>query len=292
MKRPQRLRLGPAALGLLAGTATAFGASNEILLLVRGDDMGVAQAANEACVLAYREGIVRSVEVIVPGQWFLHAARLLKENPGLDAGVHLTLTSEWEDAKWRPLTHAPTLADANGYFYPATSQRQDYPPHTGFLEAKPSLAEVEAELRAQIELARRHIPRVSHLSAHMGAPTATPELRALVGKLAREYGLRLETPGLRPARGFTGDTAAERETSLVNLIQKLEPGHWLLVEHPGLDTPEMRGLGHPGYRNVAAQREAVTRAFTSPRVRQALRERGVRLISYADLDPSAVGTQP
>ena len=51
--------------------------------------MGVAQAVNEACIQCYREGIARSVEVIVPGPWFLDAVRLLKENPGLDVGVHL-----------------------------------------------------------------------------------------------------------------------------------------------------------------------------------------------------------
>ena len=50
----------------------------EIRLLVRGDDMGAAQAVNEACILGAREGIVRSVEVIVPGPWFLDAVRLLK----------------------------------------------------------------------------------------------------------------------------------------------------------------------------------------------------------------------
>jgi hypothetical protein len=29
---------------------------------------------------------------------------LLNENPGLDVGVHLVLTSEWNDIKCRPLT--------------------------------------------------------------------------------------------------------------------------------------------------------------------------------------------
>ena len=116
----------------------------EIRLLVRGDDMGAAQAVNEACILSAREGIVRSVEVIVPGPWFLDAVRRLKEVPGLDVGVHLTLTSEWERVKWRPLTHAPSLVDADGYFRPMTSQRPDFPPHTGFVEANPKPEEVEA----------------------------------------------------------------------------------------------------------------------------------------------------
>lgn len=245
--------------------------------------MGVCQAANEACIQAYRSGIVRSVEVIVPGAWFLDAVRLLHENPGLDAGVHLTLTSEWERCKWRPLTHAPSLTDSNGCFYPMTSQRKDFPPNTGFLQANPKLDEVEEELRAQIELARRHLPHLSHVSAHMGTPTATPQLRAVVLKLAEAFHLRLETPGLKSARGFPGKNPLEREAALVNLLEKLEPGRWLLVEHPGFDTPEMRALGHLGYEDVAADRQGVTHAFTSERVKALIRQRGIQLISYADL---------
>src|SRR6516225_4070802 len=127
-------------LALIISAAQCLAADDpKIKVLFRGDDMAVAQAANEACIKAYREGVVRSVEVIVPGAWFLDAVRLLKESPDLDVGVHLCLTSEWERCKWRPLTHAPSLVDADGYFYPATSQRSDFPPNTGLVEAKPKL---------------------------------------------------------------------------------------------------------------------------------------------------------
>lgn len=94
----------------------------EIRLLVRGDDIGSSQAANQACINSYRNGIMRSVELMVPCPWFLDAARLLKENPGLDVGIHLVLNSEWAAMKWRPLTCAPSLVDSNGYFYPMVWQ--------------------------------------------------------------------------------------------------------------------------------------------------------------------------
>src|SRR5437763_222912 len=57
-----------------------------IELLVRADDMAVAQSVNEACIASYKDGIARSVEVIANGAWFPDAIRLLKENPGLDVG--------------------------------------------------------------------------------------------------------------------------------------------------------------------------------------------------------------
>jgi hypothetical protein len=89
-----------------------------IRLIVQGDDMAAAHGINVATIEAYTHGILRSANVIVPGPWLPEAARLLKENPGIDAGVHLALTSEWSDVKWRPLTHAPSLVDEHGFFFP------------------------------------------------------------------------------------------------------------------------------------------------------------------------------
>ncbi len=258
----------------------------EIRLLVRADDMGVAQAVNEACIKSHKEGIVKSVEVIVPGPWFLDAVRLLKENPNLDVGVHLTLTSEWERIKWRPLTHAPSLVDADGYFRPMTKQRSDFPPGTGFVDATPKLEEVERELRAQIETLQRQLgKRVSHLSSHMFAARATPELQALTERLAKEYGLRMEDVGLKFAGTFGSSTftSDQREKALVDLVEKLQPGQWLIVEHPAFDTPEMRNVGHKGYENVAADRAGVTNAFISGKVKEVIARRKITLISYADI---------
>lgn len=257
----------------------------EIRLIVRADDMGVCRAANEACIKAYREGIVRSVEVIVPGAWFPEAAKLVNENPGLDVGVHLCLTSEWELCKWRPLTGGKSLVDENGYFYPMTGQMRGRPANTGFLDARPKIEEVEKELRAQIEMGKKHIKNLTHLSVHMGTATATGELRKLSERLAEEYKLALESKGAKGVRGFggSGQSGEEKEKSLVAALEKLEAGLWVLVEHPGLDTPEMRGLGHAGYWNVASDREGVTRAFTSEKVKKVIERRGIRLVSYGDV---------
>ena len=261
-----------------------------IRLIVRGDDIGSSHAANVACIRCYREGIARSVEVMVPAPWFNEAVKMLRDNPELDVGVHLTLTSEWDNCKWGPVTEAPSLVDGQGHFFPTTRQRRDFPPNTGFLEAGPKIEEVQRELRAQIELALEKIPGVTHLSCHMGTATATPELRALVEKLAAEYRLPLGAEGARRPPGRFGgkDTTAEQKVAnLVRILEDLPPGLWLIIEHPGLDTPEMQAIGHGGYENVAQDRHGVTRAFTSSRVKEVIRRRGIRLISYGDLHREA-----
>ena len=93
-------------MGFLAFESFALDGStkDEIRLIVRGDDMGAAHAINEACIQSYRDGVVRSMEVLVPGPWFMEAAAMLQKQPGLDVGIHLDLTSEWELVKWGSLS--------------------------------------------------------------------------------------------------------------------------------------------------------------------------------------------
>lgn len=257
----------------------------EIRLLVRADDIGAAQAVNEGCLQACADGLARTVEVIVPGPWYRHAVRLLKDRDDIDVGIHLCLTSEWENVKWRPLTTAPSLVDPDGNFFPMTRQRKDFPPRSGFLEAEPRMEEVERELRAQIETLRRDLPRVSHLTAHMGTAVATPELRALVERLAVEYKLPLEHRDLRRVAGVGGNpkSARQKEDDLVRALENLGPGTWLLVTHPALDTPETRAMGHIGYTNVAEDRSTELQALTSERAKKVVRDRKIRLVSYRDL---------
>jgi hypothetical protein len=48
----------------------------------------------------------------------------------------------------------------------------------------------------------------------------------------------------------------------------------------------MRGHGHKGYWNVAAHRDAVTKAFTSDKVKATIKKRGIQLVSYNDVWPA------
>jgi chitin disaccharide deacetylase len=261
-------------------------ADSGIYLLVRGDDIGSSHTANLACIESYRNGIVRSVELMVPGPWFPEAVRLLNENPGLDVGVHLVMTSEWNDIKWRPLTCCPSLVDKDGYFYPMVWQRPDFPKNTALKDAPWKLNEFEQELRAQIEMAKKYVPRVSHIDCHMGFESCGPEIAALVKRLASEYNLDID-PGSTGYQHIDlwnrADTTAEqRIKSAVNTLKNSKPGRYFFVEHPGMNTPEMQAIWHKGYENVASDRDAVTRVFTSTEVMGIIRSKGVILVSYKE----------
>lgn len=270
----------------VASPSVAQESSGEIRLIVRSDDMGAAHAVNVACLDSVVNGIARSIEVLVPSPWFIEAAEMLQAHPDIDVGVHLDLTSEWTAVKWGPVSKSvPSLVDANGHFFPTTRQRQSYPPNTGFLESGWKIEEAERELRAQIEMALRLLPKVTHLSAHMGTATSTPELQAMVAHLAESYGLPITIDNMRRTGNFGGHqtTPQEKEERMIQILENLTPGLWMFVEHPGQDTPEMRAIGHPGYENVAADRAGVTHALTSERVKAVVQRRGIKLVSYADV---------
>jgi chitin disaccharide deacetylase len=257
-----------------------------IFLLVRGDDIGSSHTANLACIESYRNGIMRSVELMVPGPWFPEAIRLLQENPGLDVGVHLVVTSEWNDIKWRPLTCCPSLVDKDGYFYPMIWQRPDFPKGTALKDAPWKIEEIEQEFRAQIELAKKYLPQVSHVNCHMGCEGCAPEIAELVKMLAREYQLDIDPFAM--GYKYTGlwdakdTTAAQRIRSAVKTLENLKPGKYFFIDHPGMDTPEMQAIWHKGYENVAADRDAVTKVFTNPEVKAAISSARINLVSYKE----------
>ena len=80
----------------------------------------------------------------------------------------------------------PSLTDADGYFYPTLWRRQGAPAGTALREAKWTIEDVEKEMRAQIELAKRKVPHVSHMSCHMGCSGWDPKVQALWKRLAKE----------------------------------------------------------------------------------------------------------
>jgi predicted glycoside hydrolase/deacetylase ChbG (UPF0249 family) len=259
--------------------------NNEKILLVRGDDMGSSHSANLACIESYKNGIMQSVELMVPGPWFPEAVKKLNENPGLDVGVHLVVTSEWENIKWRPLTCCPSLVDKDGYFYPMIWQRADFPKGTALKDAPWKIEEIEKEFRAQIEMARKYVPHVSHLNCHMGCEGCGPEIAALVKKLASEYNLDINTTELGynyiSLWGRADSTPEMRIKAAINILKNLKPGKYLFIEHPAVDTPEMQAIGHKSYENVAADRDAVTKVFTSSEVKSAIKKNNIILVSYS-----------
>jgi predicted glycoside hydrolase/deacetylase ChbG (UPF0249 family) len=273
---------------LILAAGYLLGAEGEIRVVVRGDDMGSCHAANVAFIKCYKEGIMRSAELMPATPWFNEAVKMLKENPGLDVGLHLGVTSEWDNYKWGPITPVTSFVDEQGHFWPQVKNWDDPEATDAMLSPKTDMKELEAELRAQIELAISKLgDQVTHMGGHMGTSRITPEVEALHQKLADEYGLLFSTEGLgiKRAGRWGGRSSQERIDSLAKLFEELEPGTYIIVEHPGLETPEMVAMSTR--QNVGRDRQAVTDAFCSEKVKEVIARRGIKLLSYGDLREEA-----
>ena len=265
-------------------------------LVIRIDDMGALHSVNEASIDTYKNGIAQSAEVLVVGSWFPEAVKMLKENPGLDVGVHLAITSEWENVKWRPLTDCPSLVDENGYFFPMMGPNAAYPGQS-IMEnmANFDINEIEKEFRAQIELALKNIPQVTHISGHMMSTAFNPQVMEVVQKLSQEYNLPSIDRGEAFKQynfsytGYDGPsaTAEEKIASFIKALEKMEKGkRYIFIDHPAYNDSEMQTVMHVGYENVAVDRQGVTDLLKSEEVLKVIQERGIKLIDINTLTKS------
>ena len=171
----------------MAGLAAALGYPADARILIPHiDDLGVCHGANRAFAELAEQGFVTTGSVMVPCPWFPEIVDLANEEPELDVGVHLTLTSESRACRWRPISTASSdsgLLDPDGYFWPDVAS----------LRRHADRAAVEKEMRAQIEAALAAGLDVTHLDAHMGA-AAVPEFVEIYLALGRRYRLPVLLP--------------------------------------------------------------------------------------------------
>jgi hopanoid biosynthesis associated protein HpnK len=275
-------------------------------LIVNADDFGSSVAVNVGVARACREGVVTSTSLMAGGEAFDDAVGRLDELPELGVGVHLALAV---GRAVLPPDAAPTLVGPEGSLprNPAAFARR-------FLSGGVSLADVRAELTAQLEKVLAAGVRVTHLDGHQhlhnfpGVAAVVVELAGRFGVpaarlcrcrlwppgrrwLARQLALRLcaeafgrlaRRAGLKLPDGLEGQECAGALTAarVAAIAERLGPGTWELLCHPAA-TAE----GDPACPTDAAgfDRAGDLAAVTAPAVRAALEEAGVRLINYAAL---------
>lgn len=126
------------------------------------DDVGMSQESNAGAIKALENGVATSWSVMMPCGWVPEIKAYLKNNPQVDVGVHITLTSEWDNYRWFPVSGAkavPGLVDKDGYFRDSVKE----------VAAAASADEVETEIRAQVDKAVAMGIKPTHIDSHMGA---------------------------------------------------------------------------------------------------------------------------
>lgn len=227
--------LALAALGMTARAAAQNRPRPE--LLVRIDDIGMNHSVNLALQQLAETGIPLSASVMFACPWYQEAVDILKRNPQISVGVHLVLNSEWQWYRWGPVLGkeaVPSLVDSVGYFFSSSEQ---------FLAHKYDLGEVERELSAQVERALRSGLKIAYVDYHMGTAVSTPELRAVVERVADKYSLGISRYFGEVYHTMFDTPIREKQAAFRAYVDSLTPGTLnLVVVHVAQSTPEIRAL--------------------------------------------------
>jgi len=279
-------------------------------LIVNADDFGLCACVNGGIVEAHRQGALSSATIMANMPGFDQAAALSRDNPRLGVGVHLNLV------RGLPLSPAGRVASQlgpDGRFLgsPGRLMRK-------LAAGRASLAEVETELRAQIEKVLASGLRPSHVDSEKHMHAYPPVFRT-AARLARKYGI----PGIRSIRemrlsrhpaqsvkavllslGGARAGGAARAAGLVTtdrfygisnsgrmsaadlrrLIGRAGEGSAEIMIHPGWVRPELFALeALTGPYFINRYREGELRAVLDPSVKALFRPGGPELISYHGL---------
>lgn len=259
-------------------------AADAKFLIINCDDLGSTRAANVAVYESLRDGLATSATLMVPCPWSRDAASGYR---GEDVGVHLTLNSEWENYRWGPITHSPSLLDGDGGFPRTLNDVWDHA----------DLEEVRKECRAQIERAIYWGFDVSHLDSHMGTLQLRPEFFDVYLEMAVEFRLPLRMVGAEseaaigfPYRRLAAEegvvftdhfvyTPVGQRATIERVLADLRPGVTEIYFHPAVDTDELRA-SHPDWAGRVGDHATICH---DPEFRELVERTGATLIGYREL---------
>jgi len=261
--------------------------ANAKLLILHGDDLGVAHSVDAASLDALDRGAITSASIMMPTPWVTEVAAYARAHPNADLGLHLTLTSEWETYRWGSVDakdKVQSLLDSTGTF------PSDVPP----VVARAKVAEVELELRGQVERALALGIRPTHLDSHMGALFGSAELIATYIKVAHDYRLPFLAPRGLPVGPndvvldqivIAGPEVARDKWKqfYLDAIAGLKPGLTEMIVHLGHDDAELQAVtvNHEPYGSAWRQRDYDV--VTSAEFKKALADNHVVLVRWRDL---------
>jgi hypothetical protein len=131
------------------------------VIILHVDDAGMSHESNLGVFNSMEKGITNSTSIMMPCGWVPEVFSYLKLHPKTDAGLHLTLTSEWTSYRWGPLSGkaaVPGLVDKEGTMWKGV----------GDVVKHANADEVYKEIKSQVERSRTAGWEPTHLDSHMG----------------------------------------------------------------------------------------------------------------------------
>lgn len=276
---------------------------NDVVLILHIDDAGMSHSSNLGVIKCLEEGVANSFSIMMPCSWVPEMAKYIKENPEVDAGLHLTMTSEWDLYRWGPLAgkpQVPGLVDHQGCLWDTVQ----------LVVQNATPDEIEKEIRAQIDRAENLGIKITHLDSHMGTlfarrdyferfakvgiekripilvagghltyasqenPEAVEGLRSYVGKIW-DAGL----PVLDDLHTATYDwKPEEKKERFMELLKEIQPGLTEILFHASLPTEVF-----PLITGSSESRRADANILLDPEVKKLIEERKIILTTWKEL---------
>jgi chitin disaccharide deacetylase len=270
------------------------------VVIIELEDLGLCEANLAAFYELVDFGLVTSERAIVPSAWFPQVAHFARTHPGVDIGANLTLISELQPIRWRPLSTVDpvsNLPDDQGYF-----------PLDGVPATISDPQAIAQELSSQIQRAQIMGVRLTHLAVRQQY-RLNPTILPSVLQVAQEA--RLPLVFLRPdefqwglqsginedwlSAGMDASTQLSQQgapllDSIVDLssadpdarlahtrqaLDDLGAGVHLISLHAGKDTPELRALT-PDWKTYVA--DYLT--WTSQDLAAHMRDTGIQVTQW------------
>ncbi len=148
-------------------------------LVVTADDFGLSPGVDHGILKAFRVGIVRSTALLVNFPDFRDSVARLRQEPGLEVGIHLNLTA---GRPVLPAKRVPSLVGIDGTFH-----------NFATFFARVALSqidwgEVTLEWRAQFECGLNQGCRFTFITSHQHVHML-PKGTHICAKLAHEFGV-------------------------------------------------------------------------------------------------------
>ena len=277
--------------------------SGKRVLILHADDIGMCYEANRAAKDYLEQDQIQSAAAMVPCPWFDEFATWYREHPDEDVGLHLTLTSEWKHYRWGPVApkaEVAGLVDPDGYLFRSVVQ----------VATQASAAEVDKEIRSQIDRALSRGIKPGHIDTHMGTLYARPDYANVYMKVAVDYqipamvieltahsmqkfraqGYPLNDEMIRISKqyplpkldGFesvpSGANYEEVQEKFFELVRSLKPGITEIIFHPAIPTECLQHI-----TNSWRQRGDEAKLFADPKTQQFLNDEGVLFTNWKDM---------
>jgi hopanoid biosynthesis associated protein HpnK len=282
-------------------------------LIVNADDFGLTSGVNRAIIEGNRSGIVTSATLMANANATESAIDLAQALGSLKTGCHVVLIDGV------PLTeNLPSLAGNSQRFRSSLKQFA-----VAAIRKQIAVDEIQREVEAQIRKLQSQGINLTHLDSHKHTHMFPHILRPMVraakacsirairnpfepircwpaGMMFRSPGLWLRSAGVMTFQMFaaefrrvlkeegitsTDGTVGIAVTGLLNrqrlmqILEALPEGTWELVCHPGYSDFDLKAAG----TRLTQSREIELSALTAAETKNALADRHIELISYADL---------